>query len=329
MGDGSIRKDYPGIDIFKYIMSLSVVLIHTGCFIGYPLHIVRGWPQWYLELAVPFFFIVSGYFVTSKLSQNHDIKAQQKILFIGAAHFFKLLVVWGVIYCTMVFFEGIKPSGIPAALGTYFYELFVNGFGLNAWILWFLYSLVLTFFLWGVVLRIRFGVATLFAFLLGINVLKYLEGVYPNETSMLILRYFKDTVSGGFYVLVGMMIFRMREKFGSLKLYSLPLLLTSLLLYKFRLPFWELAGGCSVFLFAINLALPRKSYWLAIRHQSMWIFFIHMYLARIIIFLFPQFFDYPHYYYDMAAMVVAAAAGALLTFMQDKAPFRWLKWLIK
>lgn len=62
------------IDIFKFIFSICIIAIHTDCFIMFEKF------NWYIthmvfRLAVPFFFVCSGYFYTKKVLNNYiDIK---------------------------------------------------------------------------------------------------------------------------------------------------------------------------------------------------------------------------------------------------------------
>lgn len=58
------QKEYPGIDLLKYIMALAVVTIHIHTLnldIEPPVMVT-----WFIRSAVPFFFVVSGFFIGRK-----------------------------------------------------------------------------------------------------------------------------------------------------------------------------------------------------------------------------------------------------------------------
>ncbi len=68
------QKTYPAIDILKFVFAITVVALHTNLIPNskteYVPYIFTGI---FLRLAVPFFFVVSGYFLVDKLfSENKE-----------------------------------------------------------------------------------------------------------------------------------------------------------------------------------------------------------------------------------------------------------------
>ncbi len=85
----SQRKNLDAADVLKFILSILIVATHTSLFEGYLTPLVR--------LAVPAFFMISGYFFFSK-TNSCDTKAKQKAYLIkSTAHNLKLYFFWFIL----------------------------------------------------------------------------------------------------------------------------------------------------------------------------------------------------------------------------------------
>lgn len=94
-------------------------------------------------------------------------------------------------------------------------------------------------------------------------------------------------LGGGLPTITGALIRKTTKdiQWQSLKLLTIPagLLCFSIFGYYFNLPFWSLAGGMSLLLIALVIPQILQINYKALRAQSMWIYYIHMYI--IIIFM--------------------------------------------
>ena len=68
----SERKEYPGLDIIRFILALLVVAIHYAPFADYSVLLSYGISQYIARLAVPTFFIITGFFVTRSMFANAE-----------------------------------------------------------------------------------------------------------------------------------------------------------------------------------------------------------------------------------------------------------------
>ena len=103
------RKNLDSADVLKYIMSMLIVATHTSLFEGYITPLVR--------LAVPAFFMISGYFFFSKVGRCDSKSQQNAYLKKSVKHNLKLYLFWFVLllpltlyvreYHTMGFVGGI------------------------------------------------------------------------------------------------------------------------------------------------------------------------------------------------------------------------------
>ncbi len=139
----SVTKDIAGIDIIKFFMAFAVIAIHSRV-IG-----LRGgseWPQfieYFIYLAVPFFFIISGYLLAYKLS-NRDFSGINCQVFFRkrSLMLFRIFFCWLVIYLPLAVYT-YSLEGVPftTAFFGYIYKVILSGHSLWAWQLWFIYSM--------------------------------------------------------------------------------------------------------------------------------------------------------------------------------------------
>lgn len=94
------NKQYNAIDLAKFICAVFVVAIHVPPFGSSEGTTILGYLNFFIQdylarIAVPFFFITSGYFLFKKTDRNNfDIKpAKQYVL-----KLIKLYLIWSVIY---------------------------------------------------------------------------------------------------------------------------------------------------------------------------------------------------------------------------------------
>ena len=121
------RKIYNGIDSFKLIAAVLVVLLHTiETSAWYPCEVKFVLTRF----AVPFFFIASGFFFFSGLERAQDkqayfIKYEKNLL--------KLFVIWGVIIYAPVtivtYVQKYEEAGVIKLLFYIFRRVFVIGPG--------------------------------------------------------------------------------------------------------------------------------------------------------------------------------------------------------
>ena len=91
----SKKKHYNCVDLFKFISALLVVSIHIAPFESYNHVINYGFKNYLARIAVPFFFVASGYFLFRKTSYK---RFDTNVLLIYVWKIFRLYLVWTVIY---------------------------------------------------------------------------------------------------------------------------------------------------------------------------------------------------------------------------------------
>lgn len=130
-------KQQSNVDVMKFILSLMVVCIHTGVTSIMPADI-RKFFNAIFNLAVPTFFVYSGYFFACK---GNLIKKDKLIKYLK--HIVKLYILWSAIYlpiCIQVYIG--NGYSIQECLLNYSSGFFILGQHPYSWQLWYLWSLI-------------------------------------------------------------------------------------------------------------------------------------------------------------------------------------------
>lgn len=127
-----VRKQYAAVDIAKYISALLVVCIHTFPFIDINETFNTYFIQTLCRLAVPFFFMISGYFLFGKIRQNEDDRdVLKKYIF----RLLKIYAVWTVIYLPYTIYNYVQAQSGWMGIFSYLRDLVLNGSYYHLWFL--------------------------------------------------------------------------------------------------------------------------------------------------------------------------------------------------
>ena len=131
-------KQFGAIDIARYISALLVVCIHVYPFVDISKTFNTYFIQTVCRLAVPFFFVVSGYFFFRKWSEDeeeNDFRFKHyewRIL--------KLYLIWTVIYLPYTIWNYASSGFSVISIFAYIRDFFLNG---SYYHLWFLPALII------------------------------------------------------------------------------------------------------------------------------------------------------------------------------------------
>ena len=138
------KKIYYGVDFFKLVCALLIVLMHSDChdltYHGYRPFIATWLIYWLPNLSVPFFFIASGFFFTKGLQRNAD--DQWHYLRRYLLRIFKMYVFWTIVTLPIAWKcieAGHSDYSIPLRL-VYIVRMFLFSGSLG--IYWFILSLM-------------------------------------------------------------------------------------------------------------------------------------------------------------------------------------------
>ncbi|EAG2306742.1 serine racemase, partial [Listeria monocytogenes] len=123
-------KKNQGIEQFRVLLAMMVVAIHC-----LPLH--HLWPDGDIlitltlfRIAVPFFFMISGYYVFSDLATQNSYPARQRVWqFIKKQ--LQVYLIATLLFLPLAWYSGMLGLNMP--LGTFIQTLLVNGILYHLW----------------------------------------------------------------------------------------------------------------------------------------------------------------------------------------------------
>jgi peptidoglycan/LPS O-acetylase OafA/YrhL len=141
------RKTYVGIDIWKFIMAFAVVAIHsrnqTYAFGQYSECVT-----WFISLAVPFFFIVSGFLLAQKLEKIDDVSEKRAVLLARSKQMCRLYISWLIVYLPITVYLTLENGKVwYKAIASYLSQALFYGQSAYAWPLWYIYSMAIVCYL--------------------------------------------------------------------------------------------------------------------------------------------------------------------------------------
>lgn len=153
----TLNQKYNGIDLIKFIMAIFIVMMHSNCMIDISYNINYAFKWGITRIAVPFFFIASGFLLYRKIDIcDIDIKKIKKYI----KHICRLYIAWTIIYLPIIVYDLLKSDkGILSA---------TSGFIINSIMavsylhLWFLQALIVSVLLVTLFLYLKFSVKKIF-----------------------------------------------------------------------------------------------------------------------------------------------------------------------
>ena len=135
------RKNYNGIDLFKFIFAVIVVMIHAKPFAD-----ISETFNWFISnslfnLAVPFFFITSGFLLFGKIKNISNSIEKVNAVKKYVLHILKIYVVWTVLWLPLKMLGWYTGGGITTKkLFSHLLDFILTGTTGDA--LWYLLALV-------------------------------------------------------------------------------------------------------------------------------------------------------------------------------------------
>ena len=320
-----------GVDLYKFIMAMGVVAIHIAsadCTYGY-------WSagiEWFIRLAVPFFFISSGYLIAIKMPV--EAVEKEKYLRKRTKKVLKLFVYWIIIYLPVsIYFYARNGYSILYDISRYIGQLLVLGESKYAYPLWYLYSLSIVLFIYSVAVRwknVENKLWVLYASIIFINWISASD-IIGSDIGAKILSILSlctsRTLGGGVYVMTGVIL--AKTNFSHKRMLCIASICGSVVLFYCNLPFWELCGGLALFLSACEISSISSRIANRLRVLSMWIYYLHMYVIVIMIYICRQLSCCMDIYFAyVTALTVVVLISLILTYLQTRRGCGWLNRLV-
>ena len=150
------QGDYRLLDIMKFVMAIVVVAIHSHPDFFVSSEIARELIGIIYTLAVPFFFMASGFLLFRKIditsTDDTDLRLKTYIYRIC-----KLYIVWTIIYMPLTIYGFIKDgSTLIDSMLIFIRNFFLVGENYMSWPLWYLLALIVSVIIIKVLLKLKF-----------------------------------------------------------------------------------------------------------------------------------------------------------------------------
>lgn len=332
-----VQKYYNAIDAAKLLMAFLVVCIHVGAMGDYDysptLHFI-------LNIAIPFFFIASGFFIENKIEK--DDTDEQAVYNHSLLKNLKLYALWILIYSPIALYVYFT-DGFPwyHNLLTYLRGVLLVGETPYSWPLWFLLALIVAVFLIKLCREFfHWKLETIWCVAVLIMLMGYFINLAKDSQSyplQLLYLLFEMTLGGverngifmGFAVVTtGMLIRKYAPRISHNFLLGAGTLLAAYLLFFFQLPFVALLSGAGAVLMANSFQLRGKINYQNIRFYSTLVYFMHM-LVLVLFFKFTSLLQgLP---FGLAALISFATVlicAILLRHLSHHPCGRWINYLV-
>ena len=313
MGDS--HRTYPLLDIAKLIMSFLVVGIHVGKISDYPYPSVIEFCN---RIAVPFFFVASGFFIYGKAVKGELGKALLKYL--------KLYITWVIVYLPFaVLYYFSSRYSVGDSLIDWLKCIVVTGEPPVAWHLWYVHSLIVSIVLITLFLarvdgnKVRKSTTVLWIASLLILVIRITcdkTGLCKTPDFMVILAMdgYQNALFGGLpLILTGMMLSAFEINNRSFKwIFYVASVLIGYCLFTWDIYLFGLITSSAIVIYCLSAHCPDKDT-SVIRDLSKYVFFIHL----IIVFLLRGRIDNVYLFW-MASIAMSLFASAAIIYIKRK-----------
>lgn len=138
-------KRYNSIDIWKLVMAIAVVAIHTKPLIALKNTVVLSLFDQFINLSVPFFFLASGYLLASKMDSPYGSERNIDRVKKQWRSILRMYLIWSLIYAPIAVYQFvITERPVTEAILLYIRGFVLLGEQYNSWQLWYLLSTIYT-----------------------------------------------------------------------------------------------------------------------------------------------------------------------------------------
>ena len=216
------------IDLWKFIMAIAVVAIHTRPLINLKGSIVLDFFNLFISMAVPFFFMTSGYLLWSRID-GFSADEKNSVLCVRAKSVGKMYAIWTLIYFPLALmpymmvnvqeYEKISPLKF---IIYYVRGVILRGQNYNSYPLWYLLSLFYIILLLIALEKLHLSDKWILSILIIVGIIgNIINGLVQIETSNTLLLMIKKAVtvtvldgrilSGALYIAVGIIVAKRRK----------------------------------------------------------------------------------------------------------------------
>lgn len=215
-----VHQQYNMLDVMKFVMAIIVVAIHTRPERSFNSPFLIGIFELIYSIAVPFFFMTSGFLLFRKITLPLDAKGEMRIKSY-ITRICKLYLIWTLIYLPLSIY-GFILDGMPIlkTIAVFFRNILLIGENYMSWPLWYLLALIVAVGIIYLLLKIRVSVYGIVAIsvlmaLVGFSIDYCKENAIMQPVTDLYFSVFQKTRNGFFvgmlYVALGLLCSRIEK----------------------------------------------------------------------------------------------------------------------
>ncbi|MBP3624064.1 MAG: hypothetical protein J6J19_08360 [Oscillospiraceae bacterium] len=309
------KIEYNSIDLFKFVMALCVVAIHTNPMVNCSDSFLNRLYENMVNSAVPFFFLSSGYLLAKRIGWPYNQlsglshKQTGTIIYVYIYKILRLYLLWSLVYLPVAVI-GYARAGFSIIDGTMLYLrrfLFFGG-QINSEFLWYLLSTIYAMLLIAFCLKkhispcgITIICLVIILVSIGLDVFTGYESVFGLESLAPILgrsltnlvehiaKFISVTVEdgrifrGAFYIPVGMLLANKNMLLRSNVLVLCTCFIASCLIdsFVFR-SCMQVVISVTLFQVLLSVRLNSSCVYPFLRKMSKIIYFLHMYVLILL-----------------------------------------------
>lgn len=286
------RSNYNSLDLFKFIMSTFVVIIHTFPWDSFENNFFINALDLLTATAVPFFFLTSGFLLAGKFGDSYASEENRQIVSRRIKQFVKLYLIWTAIYLPLAIYSYvIEDYSVLYSLAVTLRKIVFRGENFNSWMLWYLLSTIYALaFIW-ITMKLKFKRKHLvvcsglfFVLIILINIIAWSERDF-NALLGLVKTAITYTITDGrvlnglVYIPLGIYSFSHPKVTKYASVLSVPCFVLCLFVDNIWLSsVLKLFLYIGVFGLALRIKLNDNKSYKILRTSSTAIYFIHMYI---------------------------------------------------
>lgn len=293
------KSNYNNLDLFKFIMSIFVVVIHTFPWGNYENSVFINALDLITTIAVPFFFLTSGYLLASKFDDPYASERNRDIVARRIKQFVKMYLTWTAIYFPLAIYSYvINDYSVPYSILVTLRKLVFRGENFNSWMLWYLLSTIYALILIWITMKLKFKLKQLavssclfLVLIIAVNTIALSErdlNAFLGIAKTVIKYTITDgrVLNGLVYIPLGIYFFSHQKLIKYASYLLIPCFALSLFIENswlgILLKFFLYIG---VFSFILKINLKDNKIYRILRTSSTAIYFTHMYIYSAFCFI--------------------------------------------
>lgn len=318
----------------KMIMAFNVVGIHVGTYfdLNYSSNV-----NFVLDMAVPFFFICSGFFIQNKVSKSNDLFCVLKRSFV---RYLKLYLLWHIIYFPVALrFLLVNSHDFKENLIYCVHNFLFVGEIVLSWPLWYLHGLIVSIILVYFLYKIKLSLIQIWIVSIMLMLLGYFIGIASVSDEYSSIKAISQSIVGllgsaerngpfrGFALVTTGMVIQKYLKIGRYNyVLGVSCIAISYYLYYNSLPLYLILCGGGLFVAILSIRISDHPLYVSLSFYSTMVYFIHMFFIIIAHMLLKNNVNNATHIY-LIWFIVFIVAWIVAIIMHDLKKHHFFKWI--